>query len=54
MLVSYLEKNKRIKIPTEKAENDLEYLQKEVIVQFKFELSWTLHFRDLISTGTSL
>ena len=37
VLVSYLEKNKRIKISPKQSESDLEYLRSEFLVQFKFE-----------------
>lgn len=37
VLVSYLEKKKRITIPSEKSESDLEYLKREFLTKFKFE-----------------
>ena len=42
VLVSYLEKNKRIKIPPEQSESDLDYLRREFLVQFKFEANVNL------------
>ena len=37
VLVSYLEKKKRITIPSENSESDLDYLKREFLTQFKFE-----------------
>ena len=37
VLVSYLEKKKRMVIPPEKSESDFEYLKCEFLTQFKFE-----------------
>ena len=37
VLLSYLEKNKRIVIPSEKSESDLRYLNNQFIAHFNFE-----------------
>ena len=37
VLLSYLEKNKRIVIPSEKPETDLRYLNNQFIAQFNFD-----------------
>ena len=42
VLVSYLDNNKRIVLPSEKLEGDLSYLKDQFLTQFKFERNVTL------------
>ena len=42
ILVSYLDNNKRIVLPSEKSEGDLSYLKDQFLTQFKFERNVTL------------
>ena len=55
VLVSYLEKNKRISIPIEKAESDLVYLHRRFLEQFKFDSNVRLDitFQKLIQNGVN-
>ena len=44
VLLSYLERNKVIKVPIQKQESDLQYLRKEFIKSFSFEKTVGISF----------